>query len=156
MDLKLKWHTPLPLIASSSKHGIYTVDLDDIPNVPGIYIFFRVYKTKHEALYIGQTIRLSTRIREQLHNDTLMTGIQHATRGSRQLVFGAFNAKNGQAKTSQKLEQSLLRMEHALIRHYLSLGDQLLNVRGARVVKHSLTSDRSSVRKFIPRVLYFE
>jgi len=156
MNLKLTWHTPRPRIDSSSKHGISTVDLDDLPNVPGIYIFFRVYKTQHEALYIGQTIRLSTRMREQLHNHTLMRGIQHAPRGSRQLVFGAFNATNGQAKTSHKLAQSLVRMKRALMRHDLSLGDHLLNVKGARVVQHSLTSDRSSVRQCIPRVMDFE
>lgn len=152
MDLYLKWNNRIPLIAVSSGNGIYDVALDRIPEKPGIYIFLRVHGTKkHEALYVGKATSLKSRIKQQLNNAKLMTGIMNSPNGSRTLVFGEFIAKPG-----QQLDKSLLRIEHALMRHYLAIGDQLLNVKGARIVKDSLTSERPELKSFIPSTIYFE
>jgi hypothetical protein len=149
MDLSLKWHEHLTI--QSTITGIYDVDaLDKIPNTPGIYIFLRVHGKKHEALYVGKAISLKSRIKQQLNNLKLMKGIESAAQGKRLLVFAEFKAKRGQQV------KKLLSIEHALIRHYLALGNPLLNVKGARIVKNSVMSERTEMKQFIPGTLYFE
>ncbi len=151
MDLHLHWHKAILLKNVSRQNAIYVVDLERIPDSPGIYIFFRSYGKAQEALYIGKAKDLNSRIKQQLNNVKLMKGIENAEKGYRKLVLGEFLAKGG-----QRLSNSLETMEHALIRHYLSKGHRLLNIHGTTIRKKSLTSDRSELKHFIPYILYFE
>jgi hypothetical protein len=151
MNLELRWHKPLSLRDDSANNGIYTTDLNRLPDAPGIYILLRVHGQIHEALYVGKANCLCTRVPQQFNNVKLMKGIENAARGSRKLAFAEFIAKKGQQQT-----RALKAMENALIRYYLALGNRLLNIHGARIVKHSLSSERSVLRKFIPITIYFE
>ncbi len=151
MDLNLSWHKHLPLTDDSENNGVYTVDLSRIPNSAGIYMFFRVHGDSAKCLYVGKATNLKARIKTQLNNSKLMQGIKNSATGARRLIFGEFIAKPGQQE-----ERSLLAMERTLIRHYLSLGEQLLNIKGTRMVKNSVTSDRPELKSFIPHVIYFE
>ena len=151
MDLQLKWHKPLSLRDNSANNGIYTIDLDCLPDAPGIYIFLRVHGRTHEALYVGKANSLCTRVPQQLNNVKLMKGIENAANGSRKLAFAEFIAKKGQQQT-----RALRAIERSLIRYYLALGDQLLNIQGTRIVKHTLASERTDLKKFIPQTIYFE
>lgn len=104
-----------------------------------------------ECLYVGKATELRNRIKTQLNNSKLMQGVKNSATGKRQLFFGEFKAKPGQSEKT-----SLLAAERTLIRHYLSLGDQLLNIQGTRLVKDSVSSERPALKKFLPRVIYFE
>ena len=80
-----------------------------------------------------------------------MMGIQNARAGYRELIIGKFLAKSGQQE-----EKALKAMERALIRHYLSLGNQLLNIQGTRINRDSVKSSRLELKRFIPEELFFE
>jgi predicted GIY-YIG superfamily endonuclease len=151
MKLALKWHKPLTLRAD--KHGvlIYTVPLTGIPTKPGIYIFLRTHGSSSEALYVGRADNLHSRIKQHLNNLKLMRGIEKASTGKRLLVFAEFVPKTGQQQN-----RALRLLETAFIRHYLSYGHQLLNVQGTKIAKDSIASERSDLKKFIPKELYFE
>ncbi|OQW98360.1 MAG: hypothetical protein BWK74_04680 [Desulfobacteraceae bacterium A6] len=150
MDLHLKWHQPLSLTDDSANNGVYAVNLDPIPSTPGIYIFLRVHGATAECLYVGKANKLKERVKTQLNNSKLMQGIKNADAGKRRLLFGEFVPKKGQQ------QKNLLTIERTLIRHYLSIGDQLLNIKGTGLVKNSVSSERPVLKKFIPRVIYFE
>jgi hypothetical protein len=149
MDLHLNWGTRLRL--TRSVKGIYDVILDDIPEAIGIYIFFRIHGNVSAALYIGKADNLRLRVTQQLNTVRLMKGIENARTGNRYLIWATFKQKQG-----QQVARCLRTIERALIRHYLSKGDELLNVQGAKIRKHSLTSERTAMRKFIPKKIYFE
>lgn len=151
MDLHLEWHSPLPLKDDSANNGVYAVNLERIPKAAGIYIFLRVHGKTAECLYVGKAMRLRDRVKTQLNNSKLMQGIKKSATGKRHLFFCEFKAKQG-----QKEKTSLLAVERTLIRHYLSLGDQLLNIQGTRLVKHSVSSLRPALKKFLPQIIYFE
>ena len=151
MKLLLRWHKPLTLKADKEGNAIYLVPLDDIPTEPGIYVFLRTHGSTYEAQYLGKAGNLRSRIEQQLNNLKLMRGIEHAATGKRLLAFAVFISKRGQQQT-----KALKRMEIAYIRHYLSEGHQLLNKQGTKIVKDSIASERSALKKFIPKDLYFE
>ena len=152
MKLALNWHKPLTLCrADKEDDGIYTIPLDDIPTEPGIYIFLRTHGSKSEALYVGKADNLRSRIEDQLNNLKLMKGIENAANGKRLVAYEEFVPRSGQQQ-----KKALRRMETAFIRHYVSYGHQLLNKQGTKVVKDSIASERSALRKFIPKELYFE
>jgi hypothetical protein len=149
MDLNLEWGKPLPLDKSVS--DLYWTDGDQIPQTPGVYVFFREFGDSTQALYVGQAGNLRSRIKQQLNAHRLMKGIEDAAMGARYIAIGELKRRPG-----QQIKTCLTLIEHALIRHYLGLGHELLNIHGRRIQKHSLTSERTKARKLIPKVLYFE
>ena len=149
MDLNLEWGKPLPLVMSAS--DLYWADADQIPHAPGVYVFFRQFGKSAEALYVGKATNLRTRIKQQLNAHRLMKGIEGASIGSRYIAIGELKRKPG-----QQIQPCLALIEHALIRHFLANGDELLNIHGSRIRKHSLTSERTTGRNLIPKVIYFE
>ena len=149
MDLNLEWGKPLPLVMEPT--DLYWADAEKIPNSPGIYVFFREYGDSTEALYVGQAGDLQSRIKQQLNAHRLMNGIEHASNGSRFIAVGELKRRPG-----QQVKTCLNFIEHALIRYYLARGDQLLNNQGTHIVRHSLTSVRTTARDLIPNHLYFE
>jgi hypothetical protein len=151
MKLALRWHKPLTLKADKQGNDIYLIPFDKIPTEPGIYVFLRTHGSTFEALYLGKAENLRLRIKQQSNNLRLMRGIEHAATGKRLLAFAKFVSKRGQQQ-----RKALQRMETAYIRHYLSQGDQLLNKQGTKIVKDSIASERSALKKFIPKDLYFE
>lgn len=151
MDLRVTWHKPVKL--RKSRPGstyIYELDLDNVPDKPGVYIFMRKFGNNLNPLYVGKAQNLKTRIGQQLVALKLMKGLENAEIGSRALVFGEFLARPGQSE-----DRCLLLIEKALIRHFLSEGHDLLNKVGTRIAtKHSLTSQKV-VRHFLPHRIRF-
>ncbi len=74
-----------------------------------------------------------------------------ARRGKRFLLVGRYVSKPGQDET-----KSLLLLEQALIRHFVSEGDDLVNKHGTRIRQHEITSTRKELKKFIPVTMYLE
>jgi hypothetical protein len=151
MKLALQWYKPLALKIDKDGNGIYTVTLGDIPTVPGIYLFLRTHGRKSEVLYVGKADQLRLRIKQQLNNLKLMKGIERAATGKRLLAFAKFIPKQAQQQT-----KALRRIETAYIRHYLADGHKLINKQGTKIAKDTIASDRSQLRKLIPKEIYFE
>jgi hypothetical protein len=149
-DFRLIWHQPLHLNASDEL--IYEVDHEEIPEEPGIYIFFREHGGTQTPMYVGQAKNLRQRIRGQLKSNVkLMKGIQGSPNGSRKVTFGVYRPGRG-----QQMDQSLDRIERSLIRHYIE-SHQLFNTQGTHVPMESLTSDRPQrLNKLIPRTITFQ
>jgi hypothetical protein len=151
MELALQWYKPLPLKIDNDGGGIYTVSLDNIPTVPGIYFFLRTHGNKSEVLYVGKADQLRLRVKQQLNNLKLMKGIERAATGKRLLAFAKFIPKQ-----AQQQKKALKRMETAYIRHYLADGHKLINIQGTKIKKDSIASDRPALKKLIPKEIYFE
>ncbi len=104
-----------------------------------------------EALYVGKAKTIRRRVRNQLNNSRLMQHVITARRGERILLVGRYVSKPGQDET-----KSLLLLEQALIRHFVSEGDDLVNKHGTRIRQHEITSTRKELKKFIPATMYLE
>jgi hypothetical protein len=153
MDLHLEWGQPVPLRRAPG-NTIYSIDLAGIPKSPGIYVFFRTHGTSVSVLYVGKADNLKNRIKGQLNAVRLMRGIENAPTGARCVVYGEFKPRPGQRSDSNCLRL----IERGLIRYYLAQGNELLNIQGSRIQKHSLTSERTAaaVRRLIPTEIFFE
>jgi len=116
MDLRVLWYKPVKL--RKSRPGsiyIYELDLDCVPDKPGVYIFMRKFGRNLNPLYVGKAQNMRTRIGQQLVALKLMKGLENAEIGSRVVVFGEFVSRPGQNEN-----KCLLLIEKALIRHFLS------------------------------------
>ncbi len=147
MKLEIDWQRTIPLKRVRAGVGIYTVDLDDIPREPGIYIFARRWGTSYEALYVGKSKRLHGRIRGHLNNLRLMQHIHEAKTGKRAVIFGRPIPKPGQS-----MDRILATLERALIKHFLLLGHDLVNSQGTRVRRHEITSVGHLPKSFMPLI----
>ena len=143
MNIQLEWKTPLSLGRSPYDN----FDLQKIPNNPGIYIFLRKHGRASEALYVGKTMNLRNRIKQQLNNRRLIDGMRNAANGERLLVFAEPRLRRG-----QQLDRVLDISETALIRYYLAKNARLINIQGVAIRLHELTSTRDRLRNFLPQV----
>ena len=152
MELQLIWHKPVKLKESRADSDyIYEIDLDRIPDEPGVYIFIRKYGVNQNALYIGKAKNLKSRLKQHLTNNVrLLRRIQNKESGSRAVAFGVFKPKPG-----QQVEKCISLIEKALIRHFISEGHNLLNISGVNITKHTLSSDKV-YRKLLPHKILFE
>ena len=112
MDIEIQWSRELPL-KRNSRSGLYEINLEKIPEVPGVYIFGRRHGAIFEALYVGKSADLRSRIKTQLNNHKLLTHVWNAKDGGRALMFGEFKAK-----PKQNHADCLRITEKALIRHF--------------------------------------
>ena len=151
MKLHLEWSRQIPLRRSRQRSLVYTIDMDKLPDEPGLYVFGRRFGNSFEALYVGKAKTIRRRVRNQLNNSRLMQHVMTARRGKRILLVGRYVSKPGQDET-----KSLLLLEQALIRHFVSEGDDLVNVSGTRIRQHEITSTRKQLKKFIPATMYLE
>jgi hypothetical protein len=144
MKLHLDWSSPISLQNGAGQNLIYVCDLDEIPERPGVYVFGRTHGTAFEALYVGKAgSSLRSRIKQQFNNVRLMQHVRNAKNGDRVLLLGVFVSQQG-----QQPENCVPIMERALIRHYLELGDDLVNVQGTRLKTHEILS--SGARGMVP------
>jgi hypothetical protein len=151
MELQLIWHKPVRLKDSRPDSDlIYEIDLERIPETPGVYIFIRKYGKNQNPLYIGKAKNLKMRVKQHLNSVKLMRKIQKEANGSRAVAFAEFISKPG-----QKADNCISYIERALIRHFLSEGHNLLNISGTRIAKHTITSDKVTGR-LLPHKILFE
>jgi predicted GIY-YIG superfamily endonuclease len=151
MDLQVEWGKPIRLRSGKRKGLIYSLDLDVLPRSPGIYIFVRQWGKTYEALYIGKTNDLRSRIKNHLNNLRLMRHIEYAKNGHRYLIVGHCITKRG-----QRIEKALELLERGYLRYFLSEGHDLVNQQGVRIQRHTIESDGSVPKAFIPRTVYLE
>lgn len=151
MKITLDWGPMLPLAISSESRFIYTVDLSNIPTKAGVYIFGRIHSKKFAALYVGQATNLCRRVGTQLNNLRLMRHIEHAPTGQRVLLTGVYHTTS-EARRLQVLDI----VERGFIRHFLTEGHDLVNIRGTTLREHAIYSDGKHPKRFFPRELFVE
>ena len=152
MKLKISWNRPISLQNAKDEGLIYSLNLEKIPEVSGIYIFARRWGRSYKAIYVGRANNLRSRIHGHLvHNVRLMRHLERIKTGKRVLI-------TGQAKTlpGQKLEKVLATLERAFIRHFLLEGHDLFNHQGVRIQRHEISSEGHIRKSFVPSVMFLE
>ena len=150
MKLQVEWGKPIPLRAS--RDGIsYEVDLEKVANLPGVYIFGRRHGDTFEALYIGKSRNIRSRVKGHLNSLRLMRHLRDAKSGTRVLLVGRYITKPG-----QQIEKCLVLTERALIRYFLSEGHDLVNKQGTRLRRHQLESTGRHPKRLFPSLIYLE
>ena len=150
MQIQIDWRRPMILEEGPQGAPHYSVNLDRVPEIGGIYVFARRWGNGFEALYVGQGTRLQTRIAQQFNNLRLMSHIQRARTGDRLLFLGEVITRPG-----QRMATCLNLVERSLIRYFLSEGHDLVNRQGARFRRHEITSAHRT-RGFVPALMYLE
>lgn len=151
MKLFIEWGRPVSLRDGSSQNLIYVLDLNKLPIAPGLYVLGRRWGQEFEALYVGKAGSIRGRVKNQLNNLRLMQHLHNARGGTRVIIVGKIITKPG-----QQLSKTLITTERALIRHFLSTGDDLVNKQGTRLRRHEVHSSGKHPKRFIPRVMYLE
>lgn len=147
----MEWNHPIPLKDGSSQNLIYNVDPDKVPHAAGIYVLGRRWASGFEALYVGKAKNVCSRVKGQLNNLRLMQHLRNAKAGKRVIVCGQIVTKPG-----QQLNKSLLLIERALVRYFLSEGHDLVNKQGTRLRRHEIVSTGKHPKRFIPSLMYLE
>lgn len=151
MKLDLVWERPIRLKRRRKRTLDYSIDLDKVPNEPGIYVFGRRFKGSFEALYVGKANKIRGRVKGQLNNLKLMRHVHDAKAGKRFLLVARFKAK-----PRQQSQKCLPLAERALIRHFLSEGDKIVNKQGTRIRRHEIKSTGKHPKRYFPRLIYLE
>ena len=117
----LDWHEPIELGSSSNlRENIKNFDLNEIPNISGLYIFYREYGSTQTALYVGKSENIRTRMKSHFNSLALIEGLEETAQGKKKLIFA-------EVKTRSDLGRALNQAEKALIQHYIDDGHPLLN-----------------------------
>jgi hypothetical protein len=136
MKISASWKQPIELErCKRSETGIYKLDLQKLPESPGVYVFGRTYGDSVVPIYIGETLSLRSRIKGHLNSIALMDAIKKATKqpGNRFLIYCTVHTR------SKDLAKSYVKIiETALIRHSQGEGYGLVNVRGTKRPTHQI------------------
>jgi hypothetical protein len=151
MKLHIEWNRPVSLKDGAKQNLIYFVDPSKLSTASGIYILGRRWGSDLEALYVGKANNIRSRVKGQFNNLRLMQHLRNAKTGKRILLTGRIVTRPG-----QRLEKSLLLLERALIRYFLSEGHDLVNKQGARLRRHEVTSSGKHPRRFFPSPIFLE
>lgn len=148
MNIEVAWSPPIPM--KRTRSAGYSIDLVRVPEASGVYVFGRRWGEGFEALYVGTALDIRSRINDQLNNVRLMSHIKEAKVGNRVVVAGVILTKGG-----QRIEKCLTLVENALIRYFLSEGDDLVNVQGTLIRRHVISSTQTP-RWLVPREMYLD
>jgi hypothetical protein len=148
VNIEVQWSQPIAMKRLRSVG--YSIDLVKVPESSGVYVFGRRWGDSFEALYVGKALDIRARMNQQLNNLRLMSHVRDAKVGNRVLVAGVINTKGG-----QKIEKCLALVEKALIRHFLSEGDDLVNVQGTLLRRHTINFVQAP-RWLAPKEMYLD
>lgn len=128
MQINARWSKPITLKDGNSVGLIFKLDLDAIPNEPGVYVFARSYGSNVEPIYIGETVDLRTRIANHLNSVPLMKAIENTSKGTRILIYCTVAARS-----KEKAKSQVKIIEKSLIIHAQSEGHELFNTKGTKL-----------------------
>lgn len=148
MNIEVEWSQPIPMRRLRTVG--YSVDLVRVPEAAGVYVLGRRWGEHFEASYVGKALDIRARINGQLNNRRLMTHVREAKVGNRVLVAGVILTKGG-----QKIEKCLTLVERALVQHFLSAGDDLVNAQGTHLRRHVISSTQTP-RWLVPKEMYLD
>ena len=128
MDIKLVWYEPIELGSSSRlKETIKNFDLNQIPTITGVYLFYRETKSPEypqEVLYIGKTTNMRIRIKQHFNNLKLIDGLIETPTGKKCLIFAELKTlANDTGQALSQAERGLIQLfsnnEHPLLNQKL-------------------------------------
>lgn len=121
MKIEVNWLEPIELGSSSTlRENIKNLDLKSIPDIAGVYIFYREYGEKQYALYVGKSENIRTRMKSHFNSLSLIEGLENTPQGTKKLIFA-------EVKTRSDLGRALNQAEKGLIQHYIENDHPLLN-----------------------------
>ena len=149
MQIEATWSQPISLTKCKPGGLIYELDLEQLPAVPGVYVFGRKHGSKIVPIYIGETVSIRGRIKTHLNSLPLMRAIENAANGARFLIFCTVSAG-----TEAKAKKHVKVVEKALILHAQSEGHVLFNQKGTKLPTDeiSFTGNRTS-EAIAPRLM---
>lgn len=116
MKIELNWLDPIELGSSNTlrentKNGNFDFSL--IPEISGVYIFYREFNQSQEPLYIGKSTNIRSRMKQHFKNIDLLEGLQNSKKGQKKLIFAEVKVR-GKADLQRAIDQA----EKALIQYY--------------------------------------
>ncbi len=128
MQIKLHWHEPIELGSSglgssgTLRQTFKNFDFKTIPDVAGIYIFYRQTKSgEEEALYVGQSQNIRERFKQHSNSLKLVEGLEDTPQGKKMFVFAEIKVRK------DCLEYALDQAERGYIQYLLDEDHPLLN-----------------------------
>jgi hypothetical protein len=141
MQISATWSKPIQLKKCKPGGLIYELDLDALPNEPGVYVFYRQHGSKPSLIYIGETYLIRARTKGHLCSLPLMRAIENSPTGKRYMIYCTVDtASRERAKKQVKI------IEKALILHAQTEGHELFNKKGTKLPTDeiSFTGNRAS------------
>lgn len=151
MKLSVEWQKPIALKRGRGTGITFVVNLQRIDRSAGVYIFARKWGASFEALYVGKSQNLRSRVKGHLNNLSLMNHIANAKNGKRVVIVGYPQTRRG-----QQMLRVIATLERSLIRHFLSEAHDLVNKQGTRIQRHEIESSSGIPRAFVPSLMYLE
>lgn len=149
MEINANWSQPLELKADRDGPLIYKIDLDELPQKPGVYVFARRHGKSVTPIYIGETVSVQGRIKNHLKSLPLMSAIRDAPRGPRFLIYCTVTAG-----TAAKAKRQVRIIERALILHAQSQGHVLFNQKGTKLPADAISfSGNRTSESIAPRTM---
>jgi len=126
MKIKLDWKEPLQLGEFNDEANYHdNLNLNDIPEEAGIYIFYRQFGDTQQALYVGQAMNLRSRLKQQFKALDLMKHIKNSKKGGKFVVFATLKTR------AQDINHALNQAERGLIMEFMDKGNHdLFNKKG--------------------------
>lgn len=109
MNVELDWHEPIELGSSSTlKENVKNFDLTLLPEISGVYIFYREYGAYQEALYVGKSENIRTRMKAHFNSIKLIDGLVDTPKGQKKLIFAEVKTRSDLAKALAQAEKGLI------------------------------------------------
>jgi len=109
MNVELDWHESIELGSSSTlKENVKNFDLSLLPEISGVYIFYREYGDYQEALYVGKSENIRTRMKAHFNSIKLIDGLIETPKGKKKLIFAEVKTRSDLAKALAQAEKGLI------------------------------------------------
>lgn len=109
MNVELDWYDPIELGSSSTlKENVKNFDLSLLPEISGVYIFYREYGDYQEALYVGKSENIRTRMKAHFNSIKLIDGLVDTPKGQKKLIFAEVKTRSDLAKALAQAEKGLI------------------------------------------------
>ena len=128
MKIEGSWSQPIQLKKGPEGGLIYTLDIEKLPAVPGVYVFARKHGASIVPIYIGQTLSVRGRIKNHLESLPLMRAVENSVGGGRFLIYCTVKAGS-----TEKAKKHIKIIERALILHAQSEGHEIYNKQGTKL-----------------------
>ncbi|MEG0343172.1 MAG: GIY-YIG nuclease family protein [Acinetobacter sp.] len=117
MKIELNWLEPIELGSSSTlrentRNGNF--DYNQIPEISGVYIFYREFNQTQEPLYIGKSMNIRNRMKQHFKNIDLLEGLQNSKKGQKKLIFAEVKVRG-----TADLQKAIAQAEKGLIQHFV-------------------------------------
>lgn len=124
MNITLDWHEPIILGSSSTLlKNLKVFDFSILPEIAGVYIFFREYGDYKEALYVGRSENIRNRMKAHFNSIKLVDGLINTKAGPKKLAFAEVITRGNLSKALAQAEKGLINeldsLDHPLLNHQL-------------------------------------